>query len=66
MRPGRIPLPPAEFADMAIPVIEEAHQRTPKGQRPDAKFVTGLLYDALDAANVEVPLKPVPMVTPAR
>lgn len=63
---GQIALSAAEFADLTAPVIEEAHLRTSKGQRPDAKFVAGLLYDALSAANVEVTLKPITMVTPAR
>ncbi len=63
---GQISLSAAEFADLATPVIEEAHRRIPKGQRPDAVFVAGLLYDALVAANVEVTLKSITMVTPAR
>lgn len=63
---GQISLSAAEFADLATPVLEEAHRRTPKGKRPDAVFVAGLLYDALAAANVEVTLKSVSMVTPAR
>jgi|LNAP01.1.fsa_nt_gb hypothetical protein len=63
---GLIGLSPAEFAEVAEPVIEDVHRLTPKGQRPDARLVAGRLYDALDAANVEVTLKPFAMVTAAR
>lgn len=63
---GLIGLSPAEFAEIAEPVIEDVHRLTPKAQRPDARLVAGRLYDALDAAKVEITLKPFAMVTAAR
>lgn len=46
------------FADIVDPVIVELHRLTPKGQKPDAVDLTGRVYDALDAAGVEVKIKP--------
>jgi hypothetical protein len=63
---GQMTLSPVEFAELAEPVIEEVHRNTPKGQRPDAKLVAGRLYDALNAAKVEVALKPFEMFTVAK
>jgi len=63
---GRISLSAAEFADLATPVIEEAHRSTPKGQRPDAVFVATPFYEALAVANVEVTLKSVTTCTSAQ
>ncbi len=63
---GLISLSAADFARIAEPVIEDLHRNTPKGQRPDADRLADLLYDALDAACVEVTLKPLEMITPAR
>ena len=64
---GEMTLSPVAFAELAEPVIEEVHRNTPKSQRrPDAMMVAGRLYDALDAAGVNVTLKPSVLVTPAR
>ena len=64
---GGMALSPVAFAELAEPVIEDVHRNTPKSERrPDAKVVAGRLYDALDAAGVNVTLKPSVLVTPAR
>jgi hypothetical protein len=63
---GQMALSPVAFAEIAEPIIEEVHRTTPEGQRPDPQLVAGCLYDALDAAGVEVTLKTSAMVTPAR
>jgi hypothetical protein len=63
---GRMSLSGADFARMAEPVIDAEHRGTPKGQRPEASRLAGLLYDTLDAACVEVTIEPFVMVTAAR
>jgi hypothetical protein len=64
---GGMALSPVAFAELAEPVIDAVHANTLKSQRrPDAKMVAGWLYDALDAAGVDVTLKPTVLVTPAR
>jgi hypothetical protein len=63
---GRMSLSGSDFARIAQPVIEDVHRSTPKGQRPDADGLAGLLYDTLDAAGVEVTIEPFVMVTAAR
>ncbi len=39
-------------------MIVELHRITPRGTRPDADLVAGLVYDALGTAGVEVTIKP--------
>jgi hypothetical protein len=51
---------------IAEPVIEDLHRATPKGERPESELVAGRLYDALDAAGVEVTITPFLMITAAR
>ena len=63
---GRMSLSRADFAGLAAPVIDAVHRSTPKGQRPDADRLAGLLYDTLDATGVEVTIEPFVMVTVAR
>jgi hypothetical protein len=63
---GRIALSGGAFSDLVSPLIEELHRSTPKGERPEAKWLTGLLYDTLDAAGVEVTIRPFVMITPAK
>jgi len=63
---GLISLSAADFARIAEPVIEGLHRSTPKGHRPEADRLADLLYDALDAACVEVTVKPFVMITSAR
>jgi hypothetical protein len=46
------------FADIVDPVIVELHRVTPKGLKPDARDLTARIYDALDAAGVEVKIGP--------
>ena len=46
------------FAGIVHPVIVELHRITPKGNKPDAADLTGRVYDALDAAGVEVTIGP--------
>jgi len=46
------------FADIVDPVIVELHRLTPKGLKPDAADLTARVYDALDAAGVEVTIGP--------
>jgi hypothetical protein len=55
---GVLPLGARAFSELVTPVIDELHQRTPKGRRPDASELTGLVYDALDRAGVEVSITP--------
>lgn len=62
---GRMRPSPAAFAALVVPVIEEMHPRTPRGERPDGRDLAGRLHDALAAAGVEVTLKKVVVVTPA-
>jgi len=63
---GVISIGPADFAQVAQPVIEELHCTTPIGQRPDWKIMATRLYDALDQAGVEITLKPFVMISDAR
>ena len=63
---GRMSLSGADFATIAEPVIEDLHRATPKGERPASELVAGRLYDALDAAGVEVTITPFVMITAAR
>jgi hypothetical protein len=63
---GRMPLSGAAFATIVEPVIEGLHRTTPKGERPESALVAGGLYDALDAAGVEVTITPFVMITAAR
>jgi hypothetical protein len=63
---GRMSLSGADFATVVGPVIEDLHRATLKGERPESELVTGRLYDALDAAGVEVTIKPLVMITPAK
>jgi hypothetical protein len=63
---GRITFSGAAFSDVVTPLIEELYRSTPKGQRPDATRLTGLLYDTLDAAGVEVTIEPFVMITPVK
>ncbi len=55
---GRIAIEPCAFARIVAPAIVELHRVTPQGTRPDPADLTGRLYDALDAAGVEVTIKP--------
>jgi hypothetical protein len=63
---GGIALSGAAFSDVVTPLIEELHRSLPYGERPEAKRLAGLLYDTLDAAGVEVTIKPFVMITAAR
>jgi hypothetical protein len=47
-------------------VVEDLHRSTSKGERPESALVAGRLYDALDAAGVEVTITPFVMITAAR
>jgi len=55
---GEIPISRDEFRRIVEPAIRELHQRTPFRQRPDHTALTGLVYDALDAAGVEIEIGP--------
>ena len=55
---GEIPLELHAFARIVAPAIVELHRITPKGLKPDPADFTGRLYDALDAAGVEVGIGP--------
>jgi hypothetical protein len=55
---GKIAVSGAAFSDVVMPLIEELHRTLPQGERPEPKRLAGLLYDTLDAARVEVTLKP--------
>lgn len=46
------------FARIVDPAIVELHRVTPKGVKPDPADLTACIYDALDAAGVEVTIKP--------
>jgi hypothetical protein len=63
---GRIAVSGAAFSDLVTPLIEELHRSLPYGERPEAKRLAGLLYDTLDAAGVEVTIRPFVMITPAK
>jgi hypothetical protein len=54
---GRLSMNSAGFAEIVHPVIKELHARLPKGERPSAQELTGLIYDALDRAGVEITLQ---------
>jgi hypothetical protein len=54
---GEVPIDSRRFGEIMRPVIHELHRLTPKGQRPDAKDLTGRAYDALDRAKVEVAIR---------
>lgn len=58
MAAGSIPITSAAFGEIVDPVIADLHRRTPAELRPDAKELTGLVYDALDKAGVEVTIRP--------
>jgi len=55
---GRMALAGPLFGQLARPVIEELHRVTPKGERPDAKALACKIYDALDAAGIDVTIAP--------
>ncbi len=57
---GRMKLAGPAFGELARPIIEELHRITPAGKRPDAKVLAGKVYDALDAAGIEVTILPPP------
>jgi hypothetical protein len=63
---GRIALSGAVFSDLVSPLIEEVHRSLPNGERPEANRLAGMLYDTLDAAGVEVTIRPFVMITPAK
>jgi hypothetical protein len=63
---GVIPIGPADFAQVAQPVIEALHRATPIGERPDWKVMAERLYDALDRAEVKITLKPFVMISASR
>src|SRR5262249_47423179 len=58
MTAGRIPIDSAAFGEIVRTTIEELHRRTPKGARPDATELAGLVYDALERAGIEVTIGP--------
>lgn len=58
MSAGSVPITSPAFGEIVAPMIADLHRRTPQGARPDAKELTGLVYDALDRAGVEVTIKP--------
>jgi hypothetical protein len=58
MAAGSIPITSATFGEIVGPVIAELHRRTPQGTRPDARELTGLVYDALAKADVDVTIRP--------
>ena len=56
---GEIPLESERaFADIVAPAIVELHRITPNGTRPEARELTGRVYDALNGAGVEVTIAP--------
>jgi hypothetical protein len=63
---GQIALSQAAFSDLVEPLIVELHRSTPHGERPEAWRLTGLLYDTLNAAGIEVTIQPFVMITPAK
>lgn len=52
------PIEAPAFAAIAGPVIDAVFAATPRGSRPDAEDLVGRLYDALDAAGIEIALRP--------
>ena len=46
------------FCAIVRPVIEELHRTTPRGERPDARLVAGMVYDALTQAGAGVAIRP--------
>lgn len=55
---GQIPISPREFRRIVEPFIRELHQKTPFRKRPDHDTLTGLVYDALDQAGIEIGIGP--------
>jgi hypothetical protein len=56
---GIVSVDVGRFHEIVEPVIANVHRTTPKGQRrPEARRLLGLVYDALDAAGVEIGIKP--------
>ena len=56
---GKIAIASARaFARIVDPVIVDLHRLTPKGLKPDARDLAARVYDALDAAGVEVTIGP--------
>lgn len=55
---GQVSITSREFGVIVDPVLREIHQLTPFRTRPDHNVLTGLVYDALDAAGVEVTIGP--------
>lgn len=58
MAAGSIPITSAAFGEIVDPVIADLQRRTLQGTRPDARELTGLVYDALATAGVDVTIKP--------
>jgi hypothetical protein len=63
---GHIALSQAAYCDLVLPLIVELHRSTPRDERPEGGRIAGLLYDALNAAGVEVTIQPFVMITPAK
>ena len=55
---GLIPIDAEEFTRIVEPCIRELHASTPFRKRPDFKLLTGLVYDALDRAGIEIGIGP--------
>lgn len=55
---GVLPITAQEFHAIVEPPMLALHRSTEPGSRPDPKEVAGLVYDALDAAGIEVAIKP--------
>jgi hypothetical protein len=55
---GVIPIGAAVFGAILEPVIRDVHRTTPKGQKPEANDLLGLVYDALDRAGIDIGIRP--------
>jgi hypothetical protein len=55
---GDIQTTQKHFAETIDPLIEELHETTPQGKGLDRNSVTGLIYDRLAAAGIEVRIGP--------
>lgn len=55
---GNFPISSAEFSRIVEPIIHELHRTIPRTKRPEARDLTGRTYDALNAASIEVTIRP--------
>lgn len=55
---GGVPIGLTDFRKIVEPVVSDLHRTIPQTERPEFKAFTGLVYDALSAAGIEITIRP--------